>query len=266
MLHSQDPDNKTYLQNFPNVFAFCSGTSFYSQVVPSDSVDVGFSATAMHWLSKLPCNITDHVHAVGARGQELIAFEKFALADWERILLARSKELVSGGVLVMANFCIDEQGRYLGNTEGINMFDTFDALWRDLVKSGTITEEEYVSTTFPQFYKSLDQFCSPFNDQSSPVIQSGLRLECAYTGVTKCPYRASFEEHRDADKFSEAYVPTLRSWSETVFMGGLNTSRPLDERRTIVEQFFDAYKALVREDPDNHSMDYVHTYMVIVKD
>ena len=41
----------TYLGELARVYALFSANSFYRQAVPDDSLDLGFSATAMHWLS-----------------------------------------------------------------------------------------------------------------------------------------------------------------------------------------------------------------------
>ncbi len=266
MLHAPNDSQPTYLQRFDDVYAVGAGTTFYQQIVPDKSVDIGFSATAMHWLSRLPGPIDDHVHAVGASGGQWQTFCDQALDDWQTILVNRARELVSGGLLVMANFCIDEQGRYLGNTGGANMFDTFNELWKELADDGVITNSEYQATAFPQFYKTIEQFSAPFEDTEGPVVKAGLRLEAAYTGVTPCPYRAEFDQTGDPIAFADAYVPTLRSWSEIVFMGGLDASRPVAERRAIVDQFYTNYNARVRAQPQQHAMDYVHTYIVAVKD
>ena len=265
LMHNQIPGTKSYLSQYSNVFVLCAGTSFYEQIVPRNSIDIGFSATAMHWLSGMPGKITDHVHAVGAHGAEWEIFRDYAQADWEKILLNRARELAPGGVLVMANFCIDEQGRYFGNTGGANMFDTFNNLWRELAESGVITQQEYQVTTFPQFYKTIDLFRAPFENPAGAVSRAGLQLETFYTGMTECPYRARFNEDGDSIAFADAYVPTLRSWSETVFMGSLNSSRPMAQRREIVDDFYGRYNALVRREPERHGLDYVHTYMVVVK-
>ncbi len=266
MIHTDTEDaGQTYASKHSNVYVLCSGTSFYQQIVPSETVDIGFSATAMHWLSSVPCSITDHIHAVGAVGDEWQVFCDYALRDWENILMMRARELVAGGVLVLANFCIDEEGHYLGNTGDVNMFDTFNYLWREMADSGMITEEEYQATVFPQFYKTIDQFREPFDDPNSKIRKAGLILDSIYTGTLKCPYRAEFNRIGDAVAFADAYVPTLRSWSETVFKHALNQSRPSDERQRIVDYFYDSYNQLVRQEPERHSMDYVHTYMVVTK-
>lgn len=252
------------LAQTPGLFVFGSGTSFYNQILPDGALSLGFSATAMHWLSSRPCMIEDHVQAVGAAEAEQAAFRARALADWDTILLARARELRPGGRLVLANFCIDEAGRYLGHTGGVDMFDSFARHWRDLRDSGRITEREYVDATFQQFYKTPEEFAAPFRDPNSAVARAGLRLEHVSTLVTPCPYAAAFGEHGDAHAFAQAYVPTLRSWSETVFAGAL-AGRDAAARAEILDAFYSAYAAEVARAPEGHAMDYVHCVMEISK-
>ncbi|MDH3472971.1 MAG: class I SAM-dependent methyltransferase [Rhodospirillales bacterium] len=210
------------------VHVFAAATSFYRQILPAGSLDLGFSATAMHWLSRKPGNISNHVQAVGAEGAELAAFAEQGNRDWETILLMRAAELKPGGRLVFANFCKDEAGRYLGNSGGAHMFDTFDAIWRDFLAEGTIGQGEYVAMTLPQYYKTVEEFSAPLTDSASPVHGAGLRLEHIETRVTPCPYAAAFAEHGDAAAFAKSYIPTLRSWTESTFFAALEDVRPLD--------------------------------------
>jgi hypothetical protein len=253
------------LADIPGLFIFGSGTSFYRQIVPDGSLSFGFSATAMHWISARPCMIKDHVQAVGASPAEQEQFRAQGLADWETILLRRARELRRGGKLLLANFCVDEAGRYLGATVGVNMFDEFARHWRALLAAGRINEAEYVNATFQQFYKTPDEFAAPFRDAHSPVSKAGLRLGHLSTIVTPCPYAADHLNHRDAAAFAKAYVPTLRSWSETVFAGALDPGRPADMRAAILDDFYGAYEADVAQAPDGHRMDYVHCLMEITK-
>jgi hypothetical protein len=253
------------LAQIPNLLIFGSGTSFYRQVINTATLSFGFSATAMHWLSRRPCMIANHVQAVGAAPDEREAFRAQALEDWESILLARARELRVGGRLALANFCIDEDGCYLGHTTGVDMFDSFARHWRDLFTAGRISEAEYVNATFPQFYKSLEEFAAPFRDPASSVRKAGLRLEHISTLRTPCPYAEALRTHRDAASFAKAYVPTLRSWSETVFAGALDASRPLADRAAILDAFYDAYERDAARNADAHRMDYVHCIMEVSK-
>lgn len=242
-----------------------SATSFYDRILPAGTLDLGFSATAMHWLSRKPCDIPDHVQAVGATGEALAAFAAQGRRDWETILLHRAAELASGGRLVLVNFCRDDEGRWLGHTGGVDMFGTMDRLWRGFLSQGAIAEAEYRAMTLPQYYKSVAEFRAPLEDPQGPVWQAGLRLERCETRVVGCPFAAAFRQHGDAARFAREYIPTLGSWSGSTFLGGLDPSRPEDERRAIVARFWEAYADLVRASPEGHGMDYVHIYMTIGK-
>jgi SAM-dependent methyltransferase len=267
LLHGLIPERtEAPVGQMENVFSYASGTSFYRQVFPSGSLDFGFSATAMHWLSRLPGQIADHVHAAGASSTEKDLFRAQAQADWERILLARATELKPGGKLVLANFCEDEQGRYLGNTGGANMHDTFAKHWRRVYRERHLTEAEYRAGTFMQFYKTVEDFTAPFATPETSVRRAGLVLDKVFTRVTGCPYAARFQEAGgNASAFAAGYLPTLRSWSESTFLGALSADRSIDERRSIIDDFYAGYEAEVADDPSGHGMDYVHCFMVISK-
>ena len=254
------------LADTPNLYSFASGTSFFRQIVPDGTLSLGFSATAMHWMSRLPSTLTDHVHAVGATGAALAAFRAQAAADWQDILLARARELAPGGRLVFANFCTDASGFYLGWTGGQNMHATFARHWRALHEAGAISLDELRRATFPQFYRTPAEFCAPFHDAASAVSRAGLRLEDCFTQITACPYAERFRAGQPGPEFAHAYVPTLRSWSESMFYGALDPTRPEGERHGIVDRFYAAYEADVAAAPDGHGMDYVHCFMTIAKD
>ena len=255
----------TPLAKQDGVMTFGSGTSFYAQIVPDNTLSLGFSATAMHWLSKLPGPIADAVQAVGGTEAERGLFRAQSMADWNTILLARAREMKPGAKLVLANFCEDESGRYLGSTGGVNMFAEFARHWRRLYELGTINSREYQAATFPQFYKTPEEFAAPFIDATSPVALAGLRLDHMSTRVTGCPYAADFKRHGDARAFAKAYIPTLRSWTESTFAGAFEQRRDARDRQVIIDSFYQAYEDAVAAHPEGHAMDYVHCFMVITK-
>ena len=196
---------------------------------------------------------------------DMVRVASFCAAHPDDWACNRARELRRGGKLVLANFCIDEAGHYLGATVGVNMFDEFARHWRGLLAAGRINEAEYVNATFQQFYKTPEEFAAPFRDANSSVSKAGLRLGHLSTIVTPCPYAADHLNHRDAAAFAKAYVPTLRSWSETVFAGALDPARPADKRAAIINDFYEAYEADVARTPNGHRMDYVHCLMEITK-
>ena len=56
---AEDPDS--YLKKDAATFASAVGRSFYTQILPSQSIALGWSSWAVHWLSRVPMPIPDHV-------------------------------------------------------------------------------------------------------------------------------------------------------------------------------------------------------------
>ena len=256
-----------YQALFDGVFVHGCGTGFHRQLAPSGSLDFGFSATAMHYVSEIPVDLKDHVHMTGASGAERAAFEAQAAADWERILLARAAELKPGGRLVLVNFGIDEEGRWLGNTGGVAMFDQFAELWGAMRDRGEITSREFERATFAQHYRTAEEFTQPLTDPASPVHQAGLRLLSVESRYTRCPYEEAFADSAgsmSAADFAASLIPTMRSWSETVFKTALD-ARAEEEAQALVDAFYQAYEDRVAADPTGHAMDYIHILLEIEK-
>lgn len=260
-----ETDVETYIADIENLYVFASATSFHKPMFPPGTLNLGFSATASHYISEKPCTIENHVHMVGAEGAERDAYVEQGRVDWESMLTNRASDLAVGGKLALFNFGIDEEGRYLGSTGSVSMFDTFSEIWAEFRDNGTITAEEYRNTNFPQSYRTVEQFTAPFLSEDNPVYRAGLRVEHVETRVVECPYEVDFRDHGDAAKFAREYIPTLRSWSETTFAAGLSEVRTAEECQDILDRYFDTYEARVRENPAGHSMDYVHCYLIVEK-
>jgi hypothetical protein len=268
MMQGMQGDSKhAYQIHNDNVFVHGCGTGFHQQLVANESLHLGFSATAMHYVSVKPLEIPNHVHATGADPTSKAAFSKQAAKDWERILLSRAAELVQGGRFICLNFGIDESGRYLGNTNGQHMFDNFHKHWASLHDAGTISSNEYKRATFAQYYRTIEEFCAPFNDANSPVTKAGLKLKACESKVTTCPYQMEFLKSKGnmtSATYASNLIPTMRSWSETVFRTALD-GRDKAEVDRIVDAFYSAYEADVIANPVGHAMDYVHIILDIEK-
>jgi hypothetical protein len=250
------------LGEFDRVFSFASGTSFHQQIFPDATLSLGFSASAMHWLSRLPTQLVDHVHAATASGAERAAFAAQAARDWEAILLNRARELVPGGQLVFANFCIDEDGRYSGATGGRNLFETLARLWRALHEDGTITAEERSGATFMQYNRTIAEFRAPFDDPASAVSRTGLVLEHCSSVITPT---GRFVEGEDVAAFAGRSASSLRAFSESTFFGALDPGRPQAERQAILDRFYGAYEAEVASAPRDYYREAVNCFMRVAK-
>ena len=263
----QGNSNLSFQTRFSNVFVHGCGTGFHKKLMSTGSLSLGFSATAMHYVSERPCLIKNHVHMVGANEIEKNKFKKQALKERESILLARSEELISGGRFICLNFGIDEKGNYLGNTGGHSMFDKFTFHWDKLRKKGIINNSEFESATFTQHYRTVSEFTKPFDDENSEVFKSGLRLLSCTTKKTECPYNIKFKNNKSSmtnTEYAASLIPTMRSWSETVFRTAL-TGRKEAQINEIVNRFYKSYEQEIANNPEGHAMDYIHVIMEIQK-
>lgn len=101
--------------------------------------------------------------------------------------------------MVLVNFCRDQQGQYLGNTGGVNMFATLNEIWCEFLGNRRITEAEYQNMTLPQHYHTVEEFAEPLTNPNNPCYRVGLRLETIETGIVSCPFAQQFRADNVAE-------------------------------------------------------------------
>eukprot|EP00584_Thalassiosira_punctigera_P009681 CAMPEP_0172526508 /NCGR_PEP_ID=MMETSP1067-20121228/1421_1 /TAXON_ID=265564 ORGANISM="Thalassiosira punctigera, Strain Tpunct2005C2" /NCGR_SAMPLE_ID=MMETSP1067 /ASSEMBLY_ACC=CAM_ASM_000444 /LENGTH=424 /DNA_ID=CAMNT_0013310039 /DNA_START=134 /DNA_END=1408 /DNA_ORIENTATION=+ len=251
-----------------NVYVEACGVGFHNQCYPSGSIDFGVSFTAMHWLSRFPSSMrgSEDVHA--ARRDEPPSPERErAASDWRAILGARAAELAPGGRFVCVNFCKDSEGRFLGQTDvGASMWDSFRTSWDGLARDGLIDEEERLGVSFPNYYRTRDEFLEGI--EGDEEISRRLKVVSIEERVVRCPYRELYNSggsDRSPREYAEWFVPTTKTWSHSTFKDGLRSDRSEEEKEGIMAQFWENYVSLVAENPEVHGMDYVHAYIVFEK-
>mgnify|MGYP001482122420 FL=1 len=244
---------------------FLSARSFYDQLSSSGSVSFGFSATAMHWLSRY-LELKNHTH-IQASGDD-DNFKKFrdqALSDWEVILMQRSNELISGGKFLAVNLSRDSNNNYLGNNGGktLNVHDQIHEIWCELLDEKIIDHQEYEAGTIQNFYKSSEEFIEPLINEDSPAFKSGLRLVKERTVYIECPYKKRWIHHKDDKLFSSKLMETIRSWSMHSFKSAIKRSNVSDI--DPVNLLYQRLKERIYKAPDKWSLDYVEHHLVIEK-
>jgi hypothetical protein len=149
----------SYLRNDPAAFAAAVGRSYFQQILPADSVTLGWSAWAVQWLSQVPCAIPDQVQVAYSRDAAArSAFAEQAAEDWRRFLTMRSRELRPGARLVVLTMATDDSGDF-------GYRPVVDALYEtlvDMVDRGLIRKEEFRRMVIPTVGRTRVQFMEPF--------------------------------------------------------------------------------------------------------
>jgi hypothetical protein len=143
------------------VFASAVGRSFYQQVVPDESVTLGWSSWSVQWLSRTPAPIPDQLQVAfsqdaGARA----AYARQAAEDWATFLTRRGRELRPGGRLVVLTMALDEDGDF-GYRAVLDAM--YDAL-RTLVDDGSVSEAEAGRMAIPTVGRRRAELMAPFAD------------------------------------------------------------------------------------------------------
>lgn len=152
----EDPD--TYTLDDPKIYPAAVGRSFYEKVLPPESVDLGWSAYALMWLSRRPTLIPDHFIPFCSKSEARNEFDLQAAKDWEAFLSLRASELRPGGRLVVVLPGIAEDG-----SVGLEpLFHHANAVLEEMVTAGVITSTERSQMTLMNHLRPERDLLSPF--------------------------------------------------------------------------------------------------------
>ena len=154
---SDDPDS--YLRKDAATFASAVGRSFYSQIVPSNSVNLGWSSWAIQWLSRVPAPIPDHLQVAYSSDEDArTAYAKQAAHDWHEFIAFRGRELCPGGQLVVMTVAQGEEGEFGFRPLLSALMDTIG----ELTAGDLLGEDEAHRMCIPIVARSEADFRAPF--------------------------------------------------------------------------------------------------------
>jgi hypothetical protein len=159
LFQTLDDDPDSYLKKDAASFASAIGRSFYTQILPSNSVNVGWTSWAVQWLGRVPAPVPDHLHVAYSADESVkAAYAKQAAFDWHEFVAFRGRELCPGGRLVVLTTAVGDDGEF-GHRP---LFRSMVAELADLVAQELITEDEVHRMCIPMVSRRAAEFLSPF--------------------------------------------------------------------------------------------------------
>jgi hypothetical protein len=180
----------------------------------------------VHWLSRVPAPIPDHVYCSFATGDVRAAFAAQSASDWDAFLAARAVELRDGAQLVVVGGAATDDGA--SGAEAL--MDALDGALRRAQHAGSITADEYLHMNVPTWNRTVAEFTAPFSADGS-ARRAGLTLEEDSLAEVPDAYLAAFRASGDAAAFADAVSGFLRAFTEPSLFESLD--RPPGERATI---------------------------------
>jgi hypothetical protein len=159
LFRTLDEDPDSYLKKDAASFASAVGRSFYTQILPSNSVNLGWTSWAIQWLGRIPTPVPDHLQVAYSADENVkAAYAKQAAFDWHEFVAFRGRELCPGGRLVVLTTAVGDDGEF-GHRP---LFRGMVAELADLVAQGYITEDEVHRMCIPMVSRRAADFLSPF--------------------------------------------------------------------------------------------------------
>ena len=211
---ADDPDSYLHLDTAS--FASAIGRSFYDQIVPSKTVNLGWTSWATQWLSRIPCELNDHVHVAYSNDESArAAYAHQAALDWHNFVAFRGRELAPDGRLVVLTMAVDEDGK-----SGFSaLLDAILAALSDQARDGLLRPDEVRRMAIPTFARSEKDFRAPF--APSGRFES-LMIDHLEMFNAEDRFWARFRIDDDAEAFGAQWAAFARAALFPTLAGGLD--------------------------------------------
>jgi len=260
VIHNDLPTNNwtslfELLNKEQSYYGVACARSFYESCLPENSLSVGYSSSSLHWLSRKPCNITNHCSSPFAQHDEFQQFKDQAKLDFNAFIQHRARELRSGGILILTIGSTDDQG-WTGS-------DSYNELLYKCAQT-LLKPEELINFTIPIYNRSFSE-CTDHD----LFVQCSLKLIKAELHKIKSYL---FDQYKNGkitlDEFAKTLTPIMRTWSETILRQAIQSNgRSLEDIENILKQFWILFEKEVRERPNayEHPICFYNTYLILQK-
>jgi hypothetical protein len=243
VVHADSPENDftalfrtldhhpdSYLRADDATFASAIGRSYYTQILPSNTITLGCTFSALQWPSRVLVPVPDHIHVAYSRDEAVrAAYAKQAAFDWHEFAAFRGRELVPGGRLVVVTPAIDEDGEFGYRPLLSSIWETLTELTAD----GLLSSGEADRMTIPTVGRRAGDFAAPF-------APSGRfeQLTIEHLSVVNAPDRIweRFQADRDSAAFGAQWAAFGRSRLFAPLTAGLVGGREDPRRGQLLDR------------------------------
>lgn len=223
-----------------NIFSLATGSSYFNQVVPKNSISLGFSFLSIHWLSKVPKKEWNNILFKGSNNDAIEEVRSIAAEDWRTFLDKRNEELKTGGKLVMSILGQDDNG----NLGFEDLFGNADTVLKNMVKTNLISFTEFKNMKACFYTRSKLDILQPF-EQYGCLKYKDLVLKHISYKIVKDYIWLEFKKDNDIEKLANYYSMFYYSiLSDCLFS---NTNRP--EKIDLIDIFTKELKLEIMKNP-----------------
>lgn len=242
---ADDPDS--YLHKDAASFASAIGRSFYSQILPSESVTLGWTSWATQWLSRIPAGVPelpDHIQvAYSSDAAARSAYARQAAQDWHDFLAFRGRELRTAGRLVVLTMAVGEDGEFGYRS----LLDAIVTALHDQARGGLLAQAEVRRMTIPTFARSEQDLRAPFAPRGRFENLTIDHLE-VFNATDR--FWARFQTDQDAGAFGARWAAFARASVFPILAGALDGGIGDPRAAELVDRLESAVAARLSDSPE----------------
>lgn len=251
---AEDPDS--YLHKDAASFASAIGRSFYGQLLPSQSVTLGWTSWATMWLSRSPTGVDDHVQvAYSSDDAARAAYEHQAAQDWQAFLAFRGRELATGGRLVVLTMAVGDDGEFGYRP----LVHAIVAGLGDQVRDGLLRDEELRRMIIPTFARTEKDFRAPFAPKGR---FEGMSIEHLEVFNAEDRFWARYQVDHDAAAYGAQWATFARTAIFSTLAGWLDGGTDDPRAADFIEHLEVAVAARLSAEPEQMQMPLASVVLV----
>lgn len=236
LFRALDEDPDSYLAGHAGVFAAAVGRSYFEPILPPGQVHLGWNSWTLHWLSRNPGYVPDHLLArLSAIPAVRAAAGAQAADDWRRFLTARACELRPGGkvlsLIVVAG-------------EGASSDWLWTQLWAAVVelgRAGLLSPDEQLRITMPTHQRTVAEIEAPFAGDGR---FAGLRLEHVELAQVPDPFWEVYRNTGEAGAFGRSWADMGRAVFGPSILAAIGR-----DRGSLIDRLFAEFAARIGAAP-----------------
>jgi len=232
---------QTYLTG--DVYALAEGRSFYERLLPDGVLSLGWSSIAVHWLSRVPEPVPDHIWTTFATGSVRDALREQSARDWRAFLGHRARELRPGGRLIV----IGGAARDDGESEAEGLMELALGVLRTLVDDGAIEADELRRMTIPTWDRTSVEFVEPFE---SGELDDALELRRRAARWLPDPYFEAYSRDGDVDQYAESVAGFFRAAFEQSLWAALDPAGGPERTAAVASRFNASLRERIAAEPE----------------
>jgi SAM-dependent methyltransferase len=249
------------LSELPYVEAEYIQRSFYEPFPElAGSVNIGFSSTALHWLDTktVDANFFRHPACIQANQVSESERKKFVLKwkrDWRIFFRERSRDLVDGGILFLANLTSLGADQWPASAG----YNTLRDVCYSLYQEGRISDKELTAIFIPDYFATPDEMMDLMKEDgirrhfSLPFFEA-ISVPCAYFARMQ----GTLGDTEERRQLACLLARVVRAWSESSLWVGLSS-----ENKGLIDEIYNRLADAFFETPNG--LPYQYCLIELVK-